>query len=43
LAELLCAGLVREPSKRIGIGAMRTRFLALAKERLADATWPLRP
>jgi hypothetical protein len=42
LAELLSAGLVREPSQRIGIGAMRTRFLALAKQRLVDASWPLR-
>jgi hypothetical protein len=42
LAELHSAGLVREPSQRIGIGAMRTRFLALAKQRLVDASWPLR-
>jgi hypothetical protein len=43
LAELLSAGLVREPSKRLGIGVMRARLLDIAKERLSDVTWPLRP
>ena len=43
LAELLSAGLVREPSKRLGIKAMRARLLDIAKDRLTAATWPLRP
>jgi len=43
LAELLSAGLVREPSKRLGMSVMRARLLDLAKERLTAATWPLRP
>ena len=43
LAELLAAGLAREPSKRLGIAAMRARLLDLAKGSLSAATWPLRP
>jgi hypothetical protein len=43
LAELLSAGLAREPSKRLGISVMRARLLDFAKERLTAATWPLRP
>ena len=43
LAELLAAGLAREPSKRLGIAAMRARLLDLAKGSLLAATGPLRP
>ena len=43
LAELLSAGLVREPSKRLGMSVMRARLLDVAKERLTATTWPLRP
>jgi serine/threonine protein kinase len=43
LAELLSAGLCRQPSKRVGIDAMRARLHDFAKERLSAATWPLRP
>jgi hypothetical protein len=43
LAELLSAGLAREPSKRLGIKAMRERLRDLANDRLATATWPLQP
>jgi hypothetical protein len=37
------ARMVREPSQRIGIGDMRANLLTFARERLADASWPLRP
>jgi len=43
LAELLAAGLVREPSRRLGIAVMRARLLEIAQETLSAATWPLRP
>ena len=43
LAKLLAAGLVRDPSKRLGIAVMRARLLEIAKESLSSATWPLRP
>ncbi len=43
LAKLLAAGLVREPSRRLGMAEMRARMLDLGKERLSAATWPLRP
>ena len=43
LADLLAAGLTREPRMRISMQAMRARLKEIARERLADATWPLRP
>jgi hypothetical protein len=43
LAELLAAGLLREPARRITIKVMRARLRDIAREGLADATWPLRP
>jgi serine/threonine protein kinase len=43
LGQLLSAGLAREPGKRIGIKAMRARLQDIARTRLADATWPIRP
>jgi serine/threonine protein kinase len=43
LAQLLSAGLVREPGKRIGIAAMRACLLDIAEDSLSAATWPLRP
>jgi hypothetical protein len=43
LAELLSAGLARQPSKRLGIKAMRARLLDVVKDSLSAATWPLRP
>ena len=43
LAELLSAGLARQPGKRLGIKEMRARFLGVAKDGLSGATWPLRP
>ncbi len=43
LAELLAAGLARQPDKRAAIKTLRTRLAELGKERLAGATWPIRP
>jgi serine/threonine protein kinase len=43
LAELLAAGLAHEPRKRISMKAMRARMLDISRERLSDATWPIRP
>ena len=43
LADLLCDGLAHEPGERITMQAMRARMQAIAKERLAEASWPLRP
>jgi hypothetical protein len=43
LGDLLAAGLAREPSRRLGIKALRECLLDLAQEGLAGATWPLRP
>jgi hypothetical protein len=43
LADLLSAGLAREPGKRIGIEAMRTHLLAIGKEKLTTSSWPIRP
>ena len=42
LAELLSAGLAHEPGKRINMKVMRSRLLDIGKERLSDASWPLR-
>jgi hypothetical protein len=43
LADLLCDGLAHEPGERITMKTMRVRLQGIAKERLADASWPLRP
>jgi eukaryotic-like serine/threonine-protein kinase len=43
LGELLSAGLVHEPGKRISMKTVRARLQAISRERLADASWPLRP
>jgi hypothetical protein len=43
LADLLCDGLAHEPGERITMKTMRARLQDIAKQRLADASWPLRP
>jgi hypothetical protein len=43
LAELLDDGLAHEPGERISMATMRARLQEIAKETLADSTWPLRP
>jgi hypothetical protein len=43
LGELLSAGLRRDPRKRIDMKTLRARLQGIARERLADSTWPLRP
>jgi len=43
LAELLSAGLAREPGERISVKEMRSRLLGIGKDRLSDTTWPIRP
>jgi eukaryotic-like serine/threonine-protein kinase len=43
LAELLDDGLAHEPGERISMTTMRARLQEIAKETLADSTWPLRP
>jgi eukaryotic-like serine/threonine-protein kinase len=43
LAELLAAGLAREPGRRISIKDMRARLAGIGQARLAEASWPIRP
>lgn len=43
LGDLLSSGLVRDPSRRISIKALRECLLDLGHEGLADVTWPIRP
>jgi hypothetical protein len=43
LADLLSAGLRRDPSQRIGIQDMRARILDYAKDQEGATSWPIRP
>jgi hypothetical protein len=43
LADLLSAGLRRQPSQRIGIQDMRARILDYAKDQQGATSWPIRP
>jgi serine/threonine protein kinase len=43
LGELLSACLLREPGRRITMRVMRARLQEIARTRLGDATWPIRP
>jgi hypothetical protein len=42
-ADLIDDGLAREPGERITMKVMRARLQEIAQERLADASWPIRP
>jgi hypothetical protein len=43
LADLFSDGLAHDPGERIPIKTMRARLHDLGRERLAEASWPLRP
>jgi len=43
LAELLSTGIARDPGRRPDIKQMRARLEELGQERLASASWPIRP
>jgi eukaryotic-like serine/threonine-protein kinase len=43
VGDLLSAGLIRTPERRLSIKALRECLLDLGHEGLADVTWPIRP
>jgi serine/threonine protein kinase len=43
LAEVLSGGIAREPGRRTSVKSMRAHLAELGRERLASASWPIRP